>query len=440
LAREVEDILRGGRSCGDSAEATPALSEAELEALMRVARDRLESASDSAQAALQYEGIVWQKVIEKIDGRRAASPRSTAEPPEFNPGWADPHTEAEVGDIIRQRRLLANELFSIAEGHRDEVWKKVSARLEPRPSRGVWRFFERRSGAADGLAPGLDATARGEAIAASGDPFVDDLIRIAQARKALSKFATDVSAESQARTWTRIEHKISRQSRHHDQEPARPSRGIVMSYRLAGAAALVALFAAAVGPIPATGIAGHPAVGLVNYAGGHLGIRESDTAPPTAPGDALEVDGVEASAGEASELLGFAVQELSESPNDYTLRSSRYYNVPITADSGGVFVSIYQGNAIGSSELAIYQERAFGAEITAAGGAVFDVALSDGTEASYVNGAWEAGAAGFAWLDGESQTLVFDRDGSRTIIRYSGPSTDPALLLSVANQLDAAGD
>jgi hypothetical protein len=69
----------------------------------------------------------------------------------------------------------------------------------------------------------------------------------------------------------------------------------------------------------------------------------------------------------------------------------------------------------------VFQEAASGADLAASVGSIDDYVLADVTPASYIQGAWTPGTDGFSWSADDAQTLVFDRDGVRTIVEYIGP-------------------
>jgi hypothetical protein len=80
----------------------------------------------------------------------------------------------------------------------------------------------------------------------------------------------------------------------------------------------------------------------------------------------------------------------------------------------------------------VFQEAASGTGLAASVGSIHDYVLADGTLASYIQGAWTPGASGFSWSADNAQTLVFDRDGVRTIIEYIGPPVAVPELLAIA--------
>ena len=67
-----------------------------------------------------------------------------------------------------------------------------------------------------------------------------------------------------------------------------------------------------------------------------------------------------------------------------------------------------------------------------------DVALSDGTAGTYVDGMWEPVDGKLVWSEGGAQTLVFDRWDVRTTIQYTGPEAEAASLFAIADSMAAA--
>jgi hypothetical protein len=148
------------------------------------------------------------------------------------------------------------------------------------------------------------------------------------------------------------------------------------------------------------------------------------------------VEGMDASAAEAAAQLGVDVTEPASTPAGFVQTSSRVFASGVAKGEGGLFALTYAGED--SSSLAIYQERAAGGTFTAQIGHTFDVSLSDGTAATYVEGFWQPVNGTFVWSDGDGQGLIFERNGVRTSIQYRGPSRNPAFLFTIADSLSAS--
>jgi len=206
-------------------------------------------------------------------------------------------------------------------------------------------------------------------------------------------------------------------------------------WKTAAAAALVVLIAVALAPLPATGFADHPVAGLVRSIGEHLGVREAGV-PPVPPQVTTVVQGSEITAAEASERLGVRIGLPAGPPQGFELTSARFFDQALTAEAGGTYALTY--TRAGGSSIVIYQERASGEEFAAEGGSATDVALSDGTAGTYVEGMWQPVDGKLVWNAGGAQTLVFERGGVRTTIQYTGPEAEAPSLFAVADSMASA--
>lgn len=364
LARAIDDLIHNGSPRGAPKE----LDDQELEALMRVARTRLNAARSSAQAGLQYEGAVWREVLTRLEQRRAAGSgvkRDADAQPEIGSGdfsaIIDPEESeaAELRDIVILRRRMAEQAAAIAERHRDEVWRQLLSRIEARDKRRT-------------LFPFL--------------PF------------------RQVGGEG---------------------------RGAFRARAAAIGAALV-LAIAAIGPLPATGFAEHPAVDFVRFLGGHIGVSETDS-PPAPPASADVVGSTDVTVQQAAELMGIAVAEPTP-PQGFRLIGASLFDEPLSAPQGNLLVLTYQ-NEDGSATLAVYQEAAAGNNLAVRRGSALDVVLAGGVPGTYFEGLWRPVDGELQWIASDGQTLVFEHSGVRTLVQYTGPRTDPAMLVSVAESM-----
>lgn len=379
---------------------------------------------EAAQTGLQYEGEIWRQVLHRLDRRGARRPGDPAyaythvvtkeRPKEDAP---DPELD-DLRNIVKMRRTMAESLASFSETYRDEIWENLQTKIEAdNDDKQGWFAFLRRPSSTS------PEKARTHQPASDADPGTDDLLAVAQARRNLGRRSSDLAEESREDVWQRIRNEIL------EQEMLRHNRGSGRAIRRwALAAAAAALVVAALGPIPATGFANHPAVEAVRFAGQQLGVVEAESPPALTVADRI-VAPVDATPAEAADMLGFFVTEPAAVPG-FELTSSRVFPVAITADDGGMFVLAYEGNDAGS--LVIYQESASGGDLAIGPGSATMITLSDGTEATYVDGSWAMAGAAPAWEAGETQTIVFDRAGVRTIVRYTGPAVDQANLISIA--------
>jgi len=436
LARAIDDLLKRDR-LRPKEPPPPELDREELNALMRIARARADAADSLMHTGLQYEGEIWQRVLERLDRRRssrrvqpfdASGPLSEAD----QIAAARELDEMEIDElrgIARMRRELAERAASIAEEHREHVWQRVQSRLQAQSPK-KWSFpFFRRQGGDERLAASLDRIAAGDDVRDFGEEEIDSLVGIARTRRYWSQMARKAAEEREGRLWTRIASVIS-------QRPQTASARTATWARLAAAGALGAIVLAALGPLPATGLADHPVAGLVRFIGEYVGVSETDEAPSVPPVAGV-TEGIEIGAADASLRLGVPVAVPVEAPAGFELTASRFFEEALTADAGGAFALTYGGQ--GDSSIAIYQERASGGNFAVQGGAATAVTLSDGTAATYVEGMWQqAEDGGLVWSEGGAQTLVFERAGVRTTIQYMGPEAEAPSLFAVADSLAAA--
>ena len=382
---------------------------------MQVARNRLQIGRSAANDGLQYEGSVWQRVLERLD---SAGKVMSQGPEAGQPAAYDLADEAELREMAVLRRQMSAQLHAFAEVHRDDIWRKVQERVvtpekKRLPSLGtLLGGLRSREGQAyaDLLAPSLDSVSHGRPSEV-GISDLDEVVRVAWTRKAASQVAASASDTRRDRVWGKVYANISAAPT----TPAKQVRTPAWPRALAvGAMAAVAIVA--IGPLPATGFANHPAAQAVRFLGSHIGVTETGT-PPN-PGEAITVDGTGATAAEASAQLGFDVIEPA-APSGFDLASSEVFTSGITSTSG-MYVVSFRG--AGERSLTIYQEEATGSALAAATGSATDLLLADDTPATYFDGRWSTTDGSFSWLLGGTQTLVFERDGVRTIIVHSGPA------------------
>lgn len=453
LARAIEDLVQGRQP--------PQLDDDELEELLQIARIRLDAGQAAARAGAHQERSIWEQVVSELEkirhrknGHSSAPPKATNLMTGDAPGKFDVQ---ELQDIINLRRQIAEEATSLAEMHRDAVWQKVQARLQAGESetRGFFPFpFRRRNPQVETFAGALDRLVLGEPVWEANDSQLQELLQLAQARRAVAKAAITGTGDAQGRVWARLRPRLmarlldGRRSRSlapvfgGSAAAGAMPRGVGWP-KLAAGAALAALVLVAFGPLPATGLAGHPLAVVVRFVGGHVGVSETTT-PPTVPPPTEVVEALDVSVEQASELLGLPVREPTFLPEGFRQVSSRYYPQPLSAASGGVFLLAYElasgAGGAASPTLLIFQEQAGESAIAVEAGFVQDVVLPDGTAASYVEGSWRPAGSELVWGDRAAQTVVFDADGVRTVIAYiDGPKLDPTALLAVASGLASAG-
>jgi len=401
LARAIDDLLSSDRS-RPKEPLPPKFERQELNALLRIANARAERGDASMQTGVQYEGAVWRRVLERLDRRRTSREvrpldvSAPVSPEEAAAAKALDEMEIdELREIARLRRSMAEQAASLAETHRDRVWERVQSRIQAQPQRRwPFTFFvpkRHKQPRSDGR--GLLAAAAGDSI-----PGVE--------RRALQRTTPGRHAVLESTGW----------------------------WKTAAAAALVVLLAVALAPLPATGFDDHPVAGLARYIGEHLGVREA-AEPPAPPPVTAVVQGSEITAAEASERLSAPVAVPAAPPAGFELTSARFFDQALTADNGGTYAMTY--TRAGGSSVVIYQERASGENRAVQGGAATDVALSDGTAGTYVEGMWQQVDGRLAWSPSGAQTLVFERGDVRTTIQYTGAEAEAPSLFALADSMSA---
>ncbi len=433
LARAVDNLIQRH----DPAEPHQDLDDEDLAGLLRVAKARLDLATATACAGLQYEGAVWQRVCERLEGRVSTSTpkagaatyfrrrsRTQATLPEDNE-----HQLEGLEHIATLRKAMAEEMMAFAETRRGAVWQKVEARLRSRSARkGLFSFFGRDRRDSDEIAPALDGIVVGQTVWQATDSRMDELIELARKRRVLGLTAQEASSEAEQHVWSRISSNLrnDRVSWH-----TSPTRAHSAWGRLATGAAALAIIVAALGPIPETGLAGHPLVQFAQSIGQHIGVTEGNT-PPATTGEPVVITGEPATAVEASQLLGVNVTEPATVPPGFNRTASLYYPVGLSDRAGVYFLTYNSPDGV----LMVFQEAtSSAADLSAASGAAQDVVLSDGTPATRLSGAWTPSDYGFRWASDGAQTLVFDRNGVRTVIEFIGSDAAAPDLTAMAGAL-----
>ena len=411
LARALDDII-----FGNAGEPAPELADHEMTHLLDVARKRSEASSEGRQAAMQYESAAWGKLVERLEG----VDRSRCD--EVIPSEVVDET-SQLAEVIMMRRKMSGDVMALAEQHREEVWQKVQARLEgARTKRSRVPFL----GSCDRSRP-VEPAATSKYT--SGNPEFDSLVRAALARAP----SRPRDPEMTGRLWARVgglgnpAELAATLS-----DGADDGRSPAFAIRALAIAAAVALFIAAAGPVPTSGFAHHPLVEAITDVVGNTGVIESSTVP-TVSGGVVPVEGTEVTANEAADLTGLPIAEPSYLPAGFELESSRYYPAGITAPEGGLFALMYL-TSDGEGSLAIYQESDAGPSLVASGGSTIDAIVSRQL-ATYFEGGWRAEDGTLLWETADSQTIVFESQGVRSIVHYSGPRLNPQELLAVADSM-----
>lgn len=328
-------------------------------------------------------------------------------------------------EIARLRRESGESARELAREHEESVWKSLLTRVRGHESAAEAGVASLRG--SKRAAPRLEAREAGwthtmlrqdklETAApaprpypATGDPEFDSLVRAALG----GVTATDTNATGSPRSGD-------------DQSVLR-----LITPRFLALAAGAALVMAAIGPLPATGFAEHPAVQAAEYVARRAGVFEAASLPAAEGADAV-IGGTSASPDEASQMLGLTVGIPAAAPGGFTLSSSIYFDEPITAADGGVYALVYRDDS--EAFFAIYQEADTGAGLVAGEGSASDTAVA-GHPAAYFEGQWRSDGGVSVWDATAGQTLTFAVNGVRVIVSYAGPHISAAALVTLAESL-----
>ncbi len=437
LAQAVQDLLEG--------QPVPDLQDEDLNGLLRMARLRRDAARAAAHASAQHEGSVWQQLLARLGRLPGKKQAGNAAGTPIGASADDPEMLdfKELEGIIDLRRKMAEQAASLADVHREAVWRQVQARIQDRSSRRGLLPLPRLHPEARALASAVDNLVLGESIWEATDSRLKDLLDLAHTRRAMGQAAAVASSQRiQGRLWARLRPRLLARLLEHQRPNASLAAGARPWPKLAAAAAALALVLAALGPLPATGFADHPVAQFVRFAGRHLGVTETSS-PPTVPPVTVIVEASSVSAAQASQLLGLPVRQPTFLPSGFQAVSAKYFPQPLTANDGGVFLLAYAAAPPAATAspptILIYQERSSRTDLAVQRGSATDLTLSDGTRATYVEGAWSPSGSQAVWGADGSQTLVFDKDGLRTIIGYvNGPRLEPGDLVTIAEEMAPA--
>ena len=428
LDRTIADLLRNRR------QTTPpdGLDENDVDGLLRAASTRMIDATGFGKSAIRTDSALWRRVIQRLDRRRQPRlPFQHLSAPGQGARASEP-TDEELRDIVATRRKMTDEMMLISESRREDVWHDLEKRPESKPQKKGWlSWFRRSSSRADQLSPALDSIAFGSAPTDVEVDF-DGVLETARARKGLSFLASEAAGDRRDDVWDLVRTRVER--RNAQRSEAGQTRWFRPRWALALAASASVIVAVAL--VPAVGLSQHPVAEAARFVGSHLGVTETDSTPPDpVAGDTIVVTPIEVDTAEASALLGVSVAQ-PEGLKGFELTSSQFFSQPIAADTGGTFALTYQGHDPGQS-LVIYQELASNTTLTASSDSATSMTFQDGTQGTYIDGAWQVtSASGLSWDMSDTQTLVFERNGVRTIIRYTGPRIEAPDLMAFANMMD----
>ncbi len=440
LAKAIEEMVQG-RMPED-------LNDEELQQLVQIAKIRLDAAHLAAEAGTEAQSAILERLIARLNllqEQASSEPEGSTTTHDCAEDIAADRTDPEQTDIkelqevIDLRRRMSEQAAAISDAHREAVWQRVQARIQASESerRGFlpW-LFHRRDREADDFGTALDRMILGEPIWEARDSKLEELLRVARMRRAVATTTRTGFLDQQARVWARLRPRLMARLSRSRHPPVFQRRATAPWPKLAAAGAAVALVAAALGPIPATGLAHHPATEFARFLGGHIGVSETSAPPPVPPVTEV-IQSNEVSADRASTLLGLPVYEPTSLPSGYHQISSQYFPRALTADQGGVFVLAFQDSSPtgGPATILIYQEHASTNSIVVEEGFAQDIWLSAGTPATHVSGTWRPAGADLTWGEEDAQTILFDLGGLRTVIYTMDGTLPPAHLMAMADSL-----
>jgi hypothetical protein len=331
----------------------------------------------------------------------------------------------------------------------DQTRPAASGQDQPRTRSLIphWlRRSERTSKKAEALSAALDrlASSRKRTISVD-DPDIDQLMQVAQLRRFVGQSLAAAGSPYKRRLWTVLRMRLAASLRRQSYTAPQPSVVAAfghMSWRhAAAAAAVIALLLAALGPLPATGLADHPITHFLNFVEQHVGVEEVDGPPPTevpvtAPAEFIAPE-------EAADRLGLAVRQPSYLPEGFELAGSSYHPQSASTPEQAMFVLIYTVGAADPATLAdtepqlfIYQERASPNTVVVESGQAEDVLIGDSLPGTYVRALWAPGEQGILdGADANAESLIFHDDALRVIITYVNGDQEKEDLLRIAESM-----
>lgn len=411
LARAIDEMLRGAQT------SEPRFDDEDLRSLIRVADARRQASIEAGRRSADYEGAVWQRLVARLENHDG--------PEDDEPNDLRPYDD--MRDVVAARRRVSEDVLQLAEQHREEVWRRVQERISKQRKKrtGIFSFLQSRtSGDVPAQRPGRGQTG----LILTGDYDVDSLLRVALINPSIHVAGRRETSDSQSQLRARMRSDPARPPQRQIESPS-SSPGLLLRV---GAMAVVALAAVILGPIPFTGLSDSPAAEAARFAGKHLGVTETNMSPPT-PGEGTSTVGQITTAAEAGVQLGLALT----APFDVMglpLVAQRFFPQGIAGSGSGSFVATYVSGD-GASSIVLYQEGAGGDDLAVPTGSATD-ALVDGSVATYYEGNWSQAPDGsLTWQPSGTQTLVFDRDGIRFTMRYTGPRVEPADFATAAGAI-----
>ena len=445
LSDAIDAILQGK-------EPKMALEDQELIELLRIARLRHRAGQALADVGLTYQELLRRVLQARIVARQA-------EPGEKKADDAAPEVSSVMDEDPREfldpldpgYGKLVNLLDIRSKPARPAPATQTTA-AKPRPKIRTliphWsRRSDRTSKKVEALSAALDrlVSSRKRTISA-GDPEIDELLQVAQLRRFVGRSLAAAGSPYKRRLWTVLRMRLATSLRRQAYAPQRPSVigavGRLSWQRAAAAAAAIALLAAVLGPLPATGLADHPVTHLLGFVREHVGVEEMNGPPPTeVPVTASETP---IAPEEAAGLLGLTVRQPSYLPEGFQLARSSYYpQSPISPEQATLLLTYTVGGvdpetlaATKEPRLFIYQQRASSDNMAVMNGQAEDVVLAGNVPGTYARFLWTTGEQGtLEGADPNAESLFFDNDGIRVIITYRHGDQEKEELVRIAESM-----
>jgi len=441
----IDALLRGE-------EPEMALDDQELVELLRIARLRHHAGQALADAGLTYQELLRRILQARIVARQIEEHggEKVHDPPPEVPSIMEEDPRAFLDPLEPGYGKLLNFLDFQPRTARTAPAVQTTAHQARPKTHTLIRHWSRRSDhspkKAEALSAALDrvVSSRKRNISV-GDPDMDELLQVAQLRRFVGRSLAAAGSPYKRRLWTVLRMRLATSLRRQSYAAQRPSVistiGRLSWQQAAAAAAAIALLLAALGPLPATGFAGHPISHLLSFVERHVGVEEVDGPPPTKvptslPGHFLLPE-------EAQSLLGLPVREPSYLPEGFELASSLYYAQSVTSPEQGTFVLVYTIGGADPSTLAdtdpqlfMYQDRASSDRTAVMKGQAEDVLIANSLPGSYARALWVAGEQGtLESTDPNAETLLFENDGVRVIMTYLNGDQGKEELLRIAESM-----
>ncbi len=456
LSDAIDAILKGGEPELD-------LDDDDLIELLRIARLRHRAGEALADVGLAYQELLRRVLQARMVAHQMeeeteadAPPPEASDPLDYDVGeFLDP-IDPDRGKLLNfldfQPRTTPSRPAAVVATQGTQSGETPAAVLAPEPeSQQVAGLKGRRARVSEkARAQALDSVleelrSSPKAGPAVEDPNMAELVEVARLRQCVGQSLAAAGSPYKRRLWTmlrlRLAASLRRRSYRQEGLPIITAVGQWGWQRAAAAAAVIALLLAAVGPLPATGLAHHPISNFFNFVSQRVGVEEVDGPPPTQVPTFYPEQSI--SPQEAQDLLGVPVSEPSYLPEGFALASSLYYSESYTSPEQGMFTLVYTSNGVDPAAvpveepvLMIYQEQATNDTVAVQTGQAEDVILAGSVPATYAYGTWSPDTDGtLHWTDTDTQRLIFENGEVRTVIVYRNVENAKDELVRVAESM-----